>query len=183
MAGTDKPTRAAVRKRYQKGGVTMRELATQTGWSLSTIRDWATADGWVVSRETVQHRTNTKTQQILIDYMAIQAADVINLERESYLQVTNKGRELLASADKAKDAKAAADTVRIGIEGLRHSLAMDLKKDAKSEQAEAFEQAMTELDARKGQAGDRQDPVRDDSDGNGDAGADAAQAGTVSDGP
>jgi len=116
------PNWVKIRGRYERGGISQRDLAASEGVSFNTLKDRANREKWRVSRDHVATEVTTATQQHVINRMALKAADVVDLATDFYLKALDKAQQLLEMADTPKDVKATADTAKIAVDGLRQAL-------------------------------------------------------------
>lgn len=116
------PNWVKIRARYERGGISQRDLAVSEGVSFNTLKDRANREKWRVSRDHVATEVTTATQQHVINRMALKAADVVDLATDFYLKALDKAQQLLEMANTPKDVKATADTAKIAVDGLRQAL-------------------------------------------------------------
>ena len=116
------PNWVKIRGRYERGGISHRDLAESEGVPYPTLRDRAKRESWTVSRQHVVAEVVAATSQHVINRMAIKAADVVDLATDFYLKALDKAQQLLEMADTPKDVKATADTAKIAVDGLRQAL-------------------------------------------------------------
>jgi transposase len=116
------PNWVKIRARYERGGISQRDLAASEGVSYNTLKDRSKREGWAVSRDVVHSKTTARTQQLIVERGALKAADVVDLATDFYLKALDKAQQLLEMADTPKDVKATADTAKIAVDGLRQAL-------------------------------------------------------------
>jgi len=116
------PNWVKIRGRYERGGISQRDLAASEGVSFNTLKDRANREKWRVSRDHVATEVTTATQQHVINRMALKAADVIELASDFYLEAMQKARDVLKLSDQPKDIKASIESGKLAVDGLRQAL-------------------------------------------------------------
>jgi hypothetical protein len=116
------PNWVKIRARYERGGISYRDLAESENVPFPTLRDRAKREGWRVSRDRVVTEIVSVTSQKVIERLAINAADVMQIATDAYLLGASKAKAALEMADEPKDIKTSLEGVRLAVDGLRQAL-------------------------------------------------------------
>jgi len=135
--------RARAEQMYISGAQTLRELAAETGVSVSTLSRWCKAGGWVKKRARVQKKALRKAADRAVDKKARELARLIQASGELE-------RGLLAAAKGAADIIEAEGAEKM-LDGARRSgnfanLAGTLERLAAARQILGFTQSATEAE-------------------------------------
>lgn len=124
MAGKGKagPNWPRIRARYERGGISLRDLAESERVPFPTIRDRSRREGWAASRQHVVTEVVSVTSQKVIERTAIKAADVLELATEFFLSGISKAKAALDLSDNPKDIKASIESGRLAVDGLKQAL-------------------------------------------------------------
>jgi len=135
--------RARAEQMYISGAQTLRELAEETGVSVSTLSRWCKQGGWVKKRERVQKRAMRKAADRAVDRKARELSRLIQASGELE-------RGLLAAAKGAADILAEEGGGEM-LDGKRRSanfanMAGTLERLAAARQILGFTQSATEAE-------------------------------------
>jgi hypothetical protein len=115
------PNWAKIRARYERGGISYRDLAEAERVSFNTLKDRAKREGWTVTRQAITTGVTTRSQQLLIERRALAVADYVQqhtddwqLIRDSIVGVIDGEQDPLKRAQMATAAYKAMEAVQKG---------------------------------------------------------------------
>lgn len=143
MAGKPKSARpdwAKIRARYERGGISHRDLAAAEGVSYPTLRDRARRESWSISAAEVRSKVRAQASQKLVQRLSDAAVDYVQQHTDDWQRLRTlmmQGLDPKATADDVKRAALAAEFAKSYKHvqaGQRLGLGLDRKDDTPSDQ-------------------------------------------------